>query len=242
VARYFEFEGGIAPELDYLSGLLKQARRVGKQAVLGFSRSLARASAIRQALGGCHVVIRRDPRQQWLSCRSYRVAGGTLYFELCHFLILALAPPRSPAGLLARHLGLPRPPEGSFGEQFRFMQQALWPWTDELSYRAFLGVHRLSHAAAAAAADLTIDVDRLSRDSTYRSEVRTEIFTRTGIAARFDDCHIGRHDTEGVAFDFGAVERSVARLLGVCDSRSHAEDRPGARIHQPGIAAPARAL
>lgn len=215
VMEYFPGERGIHEQAAYLRQLIRLAQRDGRLPVFGFSRSLARAGALKEALGGYHVVIRRDPRQQWLSCRSYRVADGAVYFELCHFLILALAPPQSPAGWYARFLGLPRPPAGRFREQFRFMHEALAPWTDELSYRAFLGVRLLSHEAAMSAADLTIDIDALSRDREYRADVSAAIRARSGLETRFDDCHIGAHESASVALDFPAVEHDVRRLLRV---------------------------
>lgn len=215
VGEYFPGERGVRLQVAYLRQLVRQAQRVGKRPVFGFSRSLARAGVIREALGGWHAVIRRDPRQQWLSCRSYRVAEGALYFELCHFLILALAPPQSPAGWYARFLGLPRPPAGRFREQLQFMERALWPWTDELSYRAFVGVSLLSHEAAMCAADLTIDMDRLSSERDYRNEVSAAFFAQCGLEVRFDDCHIAVHDFSGLSLDFIAVENDVRRLLRV---------------------------
>jgi hypothetical protein len=61
VARFFPPYSSIVPEVRYLSRLLEHARRLNKQAVLGFSRSLARTALIKQALGGYHVVIHRIP-------------------------------------------------------------------------------------------------------------------------------------------------------------------------------------
>jgi hypothetical protein len=242
VANYFPDERGPAQPLRYLSRLAQEAQRSGKQPVFGFSRSLARAAAIKRALGGLHIVIRRNPRQQWLSCRSYRVAEGTVYFELCHFLILALAPVDSPAGVYARHLGLPRPPPGRFRNQFRFMQQQLGPLTDELSYRAFIGVHQLSHEAAACSADLTIDVDRLSSEQNYRSAVRAAIFARSGLVTRFDDCQIGSHDMAAVAFDFASVESDVFRLLRACGANVPPEIEHSLAIELPCVENAARAF
>jgi len=228
VADYFAQEEGMGRQVDYLWRLIGEAHRTGKRAVFGFSRSLARAPALKHAFGGWHFVIRRNLRQQWLSCRSYRIEGRTAYFELCHFLILALAPPESPAGRYARHLGLPCPPPGRFRHQFRFMQEALGACGEELSYRVFYGVNQLSYAAAAPVADLSVDVDRLSADRRYRNEMRAHIFARTGLEMPFDDCHIGGHDTGAVEFDFEAVESEVLRLLVACGApmRSRHEASP----------------
>ncbi len=223
VGQYFPGERGLHAQMAYLRQLVRQAQRAGKQAVFGFSRSLARAGVIKEALGGWHAVIRRDPRQQWLSCRSYRVAEAALYFELCHFLILALAAPQSPAGWYARFLGLPRPRVGPVREQLQFMERALWPWSDELSYRAFVGVSLLSHEAAMCAADFIIDMEKLSREREYRNEVSAAFFSQCGLEVRFDDCHIAVHDPAEVALDFVAVENDVRRLLRVFGTQSRPE-------------------
>jgi hypothetical protein len=213
VERFFPADKGIAPELRYLTKLLVHAVLANRQAVFGFSRSLARAALIKQALGGFHLVIRRDPIQQWLSCRSYRIAEGSVYFELCHFLMLALAPPNSPAGHFARHLGLPRPPAGSFRKQYDYLHAALGSWSDEYSYRAFLGASLLSYAAACPAADLIIDMDRLSEAAGYRETVCATIFERTGLEVSFNDCRLGRHEAAELAVDFARVELEVRRVL-----------------------------
>jgi len=233
ISEYFPGERGMHAQLAYLRQLVRHAQRVGKQPVLGFSRSLARAGVIKEALGGWHAVIRRDPRQQWLSCRSYRVAEGALYFELCHFLILALAPPQSPAGWYARFLGLPRPPAGRFREQLRFMERAVWPWTDELSYRAFLGVSLLSYEAAMCAADLIIDLDRLSTEHDYRNEVSAAFFSQCGLEVRFDDCHIAAHDSSDLALDFPAIENDVRRLLRVFGTQTRPEPQLSPALDVP---------
>jgi hypothetical protein len=96
------------------------------------------------------------------------------------------------------------------------MQEALGSWSDELSYRAFVGVNQLSHDAAAAVADLTIDIDRMSSDSRYRTDLRAHIFARTGLEIRFEDCRVGGHDTSDIAFDFAAVESEVVSSLKAC--------------------------
>ncbi len=212
--HYFPRDG-VRGEVAYLSRLIEHARRDGKTAVLGFSRSLARARALKSALGGFHLVIRRNPRQQWLSCRSYRAQGPMPYFELCHFLILALAPIDSPAGRFAHSLGLPRIPRWTSGVQRQLgrLQTQLGAWGDELSYRAFLGVYLLSHATAASAADLVLDVDRLDRSVQYREQTGTVVSLGTGLAVDFSDCRVSQHEIAGLALDFAGIEADVRRRL-----------------------------
>ena len=211
--RYFPSESGIGPEARYLSRLIRHARRRGTHPVLGFSRSLARAAALKRALGGYHVVIRRNPVQQWLSCRSYRDRLPLPYFELCHFRILALAAAGTPARRFAGMLGFPDLPRG-LKRQLRFLHAFLHPWSDELSYRAFTAVSLLSHAIADRAADLVLDVDRLARSRQYRESVRVRLLADVGLSMDFDDCRVPSHDAASLDVDLAAVERDVrARLI-----------------------------
>lgn len=217
LARYFPTQTGIRPESRYLSRLIRHARRRGTFPVFGFSRSLGRAAALKQALGGYHIVVRRNPLQQWLSCRSYRAEVPLAYFELCHFLILALAPAGTPAHRFAAMLGLPRLPRG-LEQQYKFLYEDLHPWTDELSYRAFTAVSLLSHAAAESAADLVLDVDRLARSEQYRDAVRTRILADVGLGIDFNDCRVPVRDPALVPVDFLAIERDVRQRLISCSA------------------------
>ena len=213
--RYFPTAAGVGPEAAYVARLIRHARRRGTHPVLGFSRSLGRAAALKHALGGYHVLVRRNPRQQWLSCRSYRGELSLSYFELCHFLILALAPAGTAARRYADRLGLPPLPRG-LSQQLRFLQAALHPWSEELSYRAFTAVSLLSHAAAEPAVDLVLDVDRLGGSPRYRAAARARVLTDVGLDIDFDDCRVPNHDPAAVPLDFAAVERDVRLSLLAC--------------------------
>ena len=214
--RYFPTAAGVGPEASYISRLIRHAQSRGTCPVLGFSRSLARAAALKHALGGYHVLIRRNPLQQWLSCRSYRAEVSLSYFELSHFLILALAPPATPARRFAATLGLPRSFPRGLQRQYEFFHAAIHPWSDELSYRAFTAVSLLSSAGAESAADMVIDVDRLGRSLQYRDALRTRILADVGLSVDFDDCRVPNHDPALVPIDFAAVERDVRRQLVAC--------------------------
>jgi hypothetical protein len=213
--RYFPTAAGVDAEAGYISRLIAHARRRGTTPVLGFSRSLGRAAALKQAMGGYHVLVRRNRLQQWLSCRSYRNTISLAYFELCHFLILALAPAGAPARRFAAILGLPQLPRG-LPRQLTFMRDAMHPWSDELSYRAFIAVSLLSHAVAEPAADLVLDVDRLGRSQRYREVVRARLLADVGLSIDFEDCRVPNHDPALVPVDFAAVERDVTTQLLSC--------------------------
>jgi hypothetical protein len=210
--RYFPTAAGIGPEVRYVSRLIAHAWRRATYPVLGFSRSLGRAAALKDALGGYHVLVRRNARQQWLSCRSYREGTSPSYFESCHFLILALAPAGSPAQRFARTLGLPDLPRG-LPQQLRFLQTAMRACSDELSYRAFIAVSLLSHAVAEPVADLVLDVDRLGRSAQYRDAMRMRILADVGLSIDFEDCRVPNHDLALAAVDFAAAERDVRLQL-----------------------------
>jgi hypothetical protein len=216
--RYFPTAAGIGPEARYISRLIRHAHRRGTYPVLGFSRSLARAAVLKQALGGYHVLIRRNPLQQWLSCRSYREGSSPSYFELCHLLMLALAPADTPARRFAAMLRLPSRLPRDLSQQLRFLHDAIHPCSDELSYRAFTAVSLLSHAVAEPVADLVLDVDRMGRSPAYREAVRTRILADVGLSIDFEDCRVPSHDPTRVPVDFAGVERDVRDQLISCDA------------------------
>lgn len=229
LARYFPSAAGVRPEVAYVSRLIRHAQHRGTHPVLGFSRSLGRAAELKRALGGYHVLVSRNPRQQWLSCRSYRGEMSLSYFELCHFLILGLAAADTPAQRFAALLGLPPLPRG-LAQQFRFLNTVIHPWSDELSYRAFTAVSLLSQALADPVADLTLDVDRLGRSLQYREAVRARIRADVGLSVDFEDCRVPSHDPARVPVDFAAIERDVRDRLLSC----------GADL--PALLVPARAV
>jgi hypothetical protein len=136
---------------------------------------------------------------------------------LSHFLILALAPAGTPAHRFAGMLGLPRLPRG-LDRQYKLLYSTLYPWSEELSYRAFTAVSLLSHAAAEAAADLVLDVDRLARSPQYREAVGTRIQADVGLSVDFDDCRLPSRDSALVPVDFTAIERDVRQRLISCSA------------------------
>jgi hypothetical protein len=178
--------------------------------------------------------VRRNPLQQWLSCRSYRQVVSLSYFELCHFMILALAPPGSPARRFAAMLGLPRLPRG-LPEQFKSLHAAIHPWSDEISYRAFTAVSLLSYAAAEPAADMVLDVDRLGRSPQYRYAMRARILADVGVAIDFDDCKVPSHDPALVPVDFAAIERDVRQRLISCSADLGPVLAPADAIEMRGV-------
>lgn len=198
----------------YLASLLRLAESAGKQAVLGFSRSLGRVGALKRTFGGSHVVLIRDPVQQWLSARSHRIERASPYFELGHVTILALAPRRSIAGSIAHWLKIPHLRFGSFRYQYRQLRRHFEPLDDELSYRAFIAVYLLSYAKAMRHADVVVDMDRLSRFPPYAAQLSQELLQLTGVALDFRDCSMPADRPVDAHIDIRAIQREVsARIL-----------------------------
>jgi len=211
--RYFVGAQEKLVEEDYLGLLLEVARNENRQAVLGFSRSLGRVGAIKRAFEGCHVVLVRDPLQQWLSTRSYREPNQASYFELQPLMILALARPESPAGAIARCLRLPTLSGDSYRHQYRSLRRHFRVLDDELSYQAFIAVYMLSHMHALLHADLVIDMDLLSRSPGYRQSISTAFQERVGLAPDFSDCSLPLHATDVLPIDVERIHRDVAEQV-----------------------------
>lgn len=220
VRRYFVARDQPLDEFDYLSSLIKHAADKLDRAVLGFSRSLGRVGVIKRHFAGCHGVLMRNPVQQWLSSRSYRVRDKNPYFELSQFMILALAPADSPAARAAAWLRLPTLPEGSVEQQYKFLRAHFRRLDDELSYKAFIAVYILSYLDALSEADLLIDMDLLSASQAYAAGISCAIHARTGLAVDFSDCSLPTHDVVRVDLDFAHLQDQVAEWL-----LAHDQDR-----------------
>jgi hypothetical protein len=209
VRRYFVPAQQSLDEAAYLAALLELANSCGKQPVLGFSRSLGRVGAIKRVFGGAHVVLIREPLQQWLSARMQRLLNGNPYFELGYLMILALAPRPSAAGRIARWLGIPHLRYGSFGRHYRLLRRRYAQLDDELSYRAFIAVYLLSYARAMRHADLVVDMDLLSSVNAYAAAVSGELLQATGVELDFSDCALPAAHRLDADVNVHAIQREV---------------------------------
>jgi len=211
--RYFVPTQQPLVEATYLATLLNRAEVAHKRAVLGFSRSLGRVGAIKRVFGGHHLVMIRDPVQQWLSARSQRLKHGSPYFELGHLLILALASRLSVAGRIARWLDIPHLRFGSFGHQYRLLRRRFEPLDDELSYRAFIAVYMLSYMKALRHADVVVDMDRLSSSRLYAEALSDDLRQATGLDLDFSDCALPPHRRVDAPINVHAIHREVAERI-----------------------------
>lgn len=168
----------------YVETLIAAARREDRTPVLACCRTLGRIGWLRRRFGGTHIVLIRDPVQQWRSFYSLRKRPRPTYFELCQYVILSEAA-GGEAG--ARRLGL-ETGEGELADRIQAARKRLKRAPARVSFAAFLAVYVLSYLAALPRADLVIDVDRLGSDPEYGRTMATAIEVLTGVKLDFADC------------------------------------------------------
>jgi hypothetical protein len=93
--RYFlEPDEEDLDQQTYLEGLIAAARERDEAPVLACCRTLGRIDWLRRRFDGFHIVLIRDPVQQWMSFYSLRRRPRPTYFELCQYVILSELPGR----------------------------------------------------------------------------------------------------------------------------------------------------
>jgi hypothetical protein len=211
------------PEQEaYVRSLIETARAEGRVPVLACCRTLGRVAWLRARAGGFHIVLIRDPVQQWLSFYSLRKRPRPTYFEQCQYLILAEAARGAKAAAL---LGAPRA-QGALGQRIAAIRRRLKRAPAGVSFAAFIAVYVLSYLKALAQADLVIDVDRLGADAAYARTVSAAVEAATGLAPDFSDCRAPtpHPDSSGVAYRVQArrmIEALGARADIVADGPAH---------------------
>ncbi|MBU4434800.1 MAG: hypothetical protein KKC14_10345 [Alphaproteobacteria bacterium] len=208
---YFLEPEAVDPEqAAYVQGLVGAARSEGRVPVLACCRTLGKVAWLRGQVGGFHIVLIRDPVQQWLSFYSLRKRPRPTYFEQCQYLILSETQRGAPAAAL---LGAPRV-SGALKARIAALRRRLKRAPDEVSFAAFIAVYVLSYLKALAQADLVIDIDRLGADPAYGREVSAAVAAATGLAPDFSDCRaLTPHpDASGVAYRHQA--RRIIQSLG----------------------------
>jgi hypothetical protein len=197
--RVTNFEAGFAldrfwiePEASdlgqqaYVETLVEAARVRGEIPVLACCRTLGRVGWLKRRFGGFHVVLVRDPVQQWLSFYSLRKRPRPTYFEQCHYVLLS-----EMAGcedLSRTILGHDFEGVGTLADRLAAVRSKLKRAPAGVSFQAFLAVWLRSYLKALPQADLVIDVDRLARDQIYARQIEAAIQVGCGLTPDFSDC------------------------------------------------------
>ncbi len=211
--RYFlDAEQDDPQQQAYVDGLIASARAAGETPVLACCRTLGRIDWLKRRFGGFHIVLIRDPVQQWMSFYSLRRRPRPTYFEMCQYVILSEIPGRE--GVAQALLGRRFPARGSLARRIAAVRRRLKRAPAQVSFAAFMAVYLLSYLSALPRADLIVDVDRLARDPDYARRIEAEIRAQAGLSPDFSDCRAPlRHDLR--AAPYRKVARTVIDALGV---------------------------
>ena len=183
---WIEPEASDLQQQAYVEGLIAAARERGEVPVLACCRTLGRAGWLKRRFGGFHIVLIRDPVQQWLSFYSLRRRPRPTYFELCHYVLLS-----EMAGwddVSCALLGEAFDRAGPLAERIAAIRARLKRAPASVSFQAFLAVWLRSYLTALPHADLVVDVDRLARDQAYARTIAHAIEAGCGVRLDFTDC------------------------------------------------------
>lgn len=183
---WIEPEASDLAQQAYVEELVGAARARGEIPVLACCRTLGRAGWLKRRFGGFHVMLIRDPVQQWLSFYSLRKRPRPTYFELCHYVLLSEM--AGCADVSRTLLGHDFDEGGSLDDRIAAVRRHLKRAPASVSFQAFLAVWLRSYLKALPEADLVVDVDRLARDQAYARQVEAAIEAGCGLTPDFSDC------------------------------------------------------
>lgn len=145
-------------------------------------RTSGRIQAIKNALGGRHLYLWRNPWDQWW---SYKINN---YFNTANQLIIHADDAPAPLQLMRRALDLPQYDNQDLGGAFAFYSQRLL--TSEQSYLVFYMLWCLALLEGAKNAHLMINIDRLSESADYRNEMLDKLRDLEIDGIDFSDCQV----------------------------------------------------
>lgn len=208
---WIEPEASDLAQQAYVEGLVEAARARHETPVLACCRTLGRVGWLKRRFGGFHVVLVRDPVQQWLSFYSLRRRPRPTYFELCHYVLLSeMAGRRDVAGAL---LGQAFEGAGSLADRLAAVRGKLKRAPASVSFQAFLAVWLASYLKALPDADLVVDVDRMARDQAYGRQVEAAIETGCGLKPDFSDCRAPAPHGGAPPIEWRKAARTVVDMM-----------------------------
>jgi hypothetical protein len=187
----------------FLTALIDAAPRT---AVIQECRTSGRIGMIKESLGGRHIYIWRNPRDQWWSIKI------NSYFDAGLQMILNAEP--HPASVAAFRGQIGFAPFHSESISDEFMHFSSHPLSAENGYACFFLIWCLAWLEGHEHADLLINVDRLSGSEEYRRSVEDSL-AKLGIdAVGFDDCNMpcAPYTAKDIGF-FESIEQEVFALL-----------------------------
>jgi glycosyltransferase involved in cell wall biosynthesis len=225
-------QGGLRGELrpaekDYLSLLIEHAKEAEKTAVFGDCWSLGRIWAIKQAYDGVHIFQYRNLWQQWLSYLSYKRRGSqTFYLSTVDIIwrdddpyfqylvkrnLKHAAEPWSGSGPKPSELRWNRMYENAPRDEEKVRLLEILP--EHHAFSMFMGLHLYLYLHAQLCADLTVDVTRMARDKSYRSNTESAVKELCGLTTSFANV-ADVEPLKGIEFDQASVNWDEIREHG----------------------------
>ena len=208
---WIEPEASDLAQQTYLEGLVTAARERDEAPVFACCRTLGRAGWLKRRFGGFHVMLVRDPVQQWLSFYSLRRRPRPTYFELCHYVLLSEM--AGCAGVSRAILGHEFGGGGPLVQRLAAVRAKLKRAPAQVSFQAFLAVWLRSYLKALPHADLVVDVDSLARDRAYAREVELGIEAGCGLRPDFADCRAPAPHGIAPPVEWRKAARAVVDLM-----------------------------
>ncbi len=187
----------------YFSALISSARG---RPVLQFCRSAGRIGALKQAFGGMHIHLWREPRNQWWSFKiNYYFDPAVQLIYNARGLPPVLAEARRRCGMMAFQAD-------DFEKEFEYARTH--PLQTISNYFAFYALWLYAYLEGEKYADITISIDSLSANEPYR-DTTLKIFAQSGIEGLdFSDCSIPRAVfTKDECEFFAKIEHQVRDLF-----------------------------
>ena len=182
------------------------AQAAAHRPVIQECRTSLRMARLKPLVGGTHVLLWRNPWDQWWSFKA------TDYFDTA--LQVAINSPAHPLSVAALRKAVDHQPleQGSISEQFQYYGRRR-P-SAEASYLVFYTLWLLSLDQGLATADFDINIDRLSTDEVYREATIAKFAAIGANGLSFSDACVpqGSYGATDRAFFLPIEERALALL------------------------------
>lgn len=209
--NYFVADEPLPEQTAYIENLLQLAEKSKKLPVLGFVRSLGRVAWFRRHFDpAINIVVIRSPVGQWMSARQLALKHAHEFFDPMQYLILAHAGGSAAVAELAQRFGLPRLPEHPLPAAMVLTRGIAAKASPADRFKVFAALYTQSYLAALPSADLVVDMDRLSGDVGYRSQITVDLRRLTGLDLDFADADLPRHATPDVDLRSAVAEAGCA--------------------------------
>lgn len=177
-----EFEthdsGLMQSHLDYLNLLREHALQYDRTPCFKFNRSIARAYAIKRAIGGFHIYLMRDPVAIYRSSMSFVSdynGGPGSYFITCPLMIIGLNRSSPTFDELSNLLGIGECQRSSFQDQFSYFDKLSKSMSAQQHFDVTSFFWAMGLSCALKYADLVVDIDQFATDRVYRRIVETKL-------------------------------------------------------------------